>query len=289
MRKNHKKTLSALAFASVLSGVAAVPAPAAAQPHVFVGLTSLATEVIARHLPFSSLSPDALLARFETISFPRIAKPAPAPAARQSEQPKAVFASLTIPFGNLPAAKSWKSVRPAINAGIADCGSDCSRAQKRLASVVAKAGSLSFREKLQAVNGTVNATIRYTADSELYAQKDHWATPAETLSRQKGDCEDYALLKMAALRSMGFPEASMSIVILRVTDRKLYHAVLAVSTSEGHFILDNLRPNVTLDRTYSTYLPLYSVSADRAWIHGRQAGEGAVALRDLGSPEDVPG
>lgn len=282
------KKLSALALAGMMTGLLALPQGAAAQPHVFVGLTSLATEVIARHLPFTTLSSKALMARFETVSFPRVAKPA-APAPRRDEQPKAVFATLTVPFGNLPAARSWKSVRGTVNAGIPVCGSDCTPAQKRLANVLARAQGMSFREKLQAVNGSINTSIRYTADAELYRQKDHWATPAETLGRQKGDCEDYALLKMAALRSLGFPEASMSIVILRVTDRKLYHAVLAVSTSEGHFILDNLRPNVTLDRSYSNYMPLYSVSADRAWIHGRQAGEGPVAIRELGNPEDVPG
>ena len=44
------------------------------------------------------------------------------------------------------------------------------------------------------INRAVNEAIKYTADTE-----DKWQSPDETVKRGKGDCEDYAILKMSML------------------------------------------------------------------------------------------
>ncbi|MBB4066563.1 transglutaminase-like cysteine peptidase [Gellertiella hungarica] len=205
-----------------------------------------------------------------------------------SAMPKGVFASVLVPFSRLPAAESWKKVRSSVSLDGMSCGGGCAERLARLRTVTGSGKPASLREQLAAVNNTVNAMIRYTPDQALYGRNDYWAKPQEILSRGKGDCEDYALLKMAALKKLGVPERSMSIVVLKVTDRRLFHAVLAVSTSEGHFILDNLRRNAPLDVSYSTYMPLYSMSGDRSWLHGFKAG-GAVAEQAGLDPMSVPG
>ena len=46
-------------------------------------------------------------------------------------------------------------------------------------------------EKLQLVNDFFNR-IRYVSDLEHWKVEDYWATPAEMLVTNGGDCEDYA-------------------------------------------------------------------------------------------------
>ena len=73
----------------------------------------------------------------------------------------------------------------------------------------------------------------------------------------------------------------------------VFHAVLAVSTGSGTFILDNTLNTVVLDTSLPSYVPLYSFSTDRAWIHGsRKGGAKLVAFKGgLGSvaPGEGPG
>jgi len=44
-------------------------------------------------------------------------------------------------------------------------------------------------DKLQLTNDFFNAQLRWVTDSELWQQKDYWATPLETLIKSAGDCE----------------------------------------------------------------------------------------------------
>lgn len=198
--------------------------------------------------------------------------------------PKAVFASVAIPFNALPAAAGWRRVHAAVDkAAFSPCGGD-ERCSERLpwhvrliTEGVAAARAASFHAKLALVNRTVNRGLAYASDARTYGTLDYWAGPARSLSEGQGDCEDFAILKMAALKAAGVPMASMSLVVLRDRKRNLFHAVLAVSTSQGHFILDNLSDRVRMDTELPQYQPLYSVSATRVWIHGTERGSDLMA------------
>ncbi|MBN9244060.1 MAG: transglutaminase-like cysteine peptidase [Mesorhizobium sp.] len=128
-----------------------------------------------------------------------------------------------------------------------------------------------FLERVRIVNSMVNGLVRYRTDRAAYGVADHWATPTETLARGTGDCEDFAILKMTALMREGVPARSLSIVVLHDSRHMAFHAVLAVSTSEGRYILDNAIADVVRDRTLPNYQPLYSLSTDRAWVHGTRS------------------
>jgi predicted transglutaminase-like cysteine proteinase len=226
-------------------------------------------------------------------AIPRMAPSRPAAAASAKKQAaSAVFASVTIPFGKLPVTANWQRVRaelamPKVST-CAAAAAKCSTSETRLAQVLAKAKEMPFQERLSYVSNAVNSMIAYTSDEKQYGKTDHWSSPAKTLATGKGDCEDYAILKMAALKALGIPEGSMSIVVLRVTDRNIYHAVLAVSTAQGHYILDNLRRNAGLDTSYRTYQPLYSMSGNRSWIHGF-INEGEAVAAQTVDFNSVPG
>ncbi|MEM9999925.1 MAG: transglutaminase-like cysteine peptidase [Pseudomonadota bacterium] len=145
-----------------------------------------------------------------------------------------------------------------------------------------------FMALVQRINTSVNAQIRYAADTETVGQLDHWSMPAETIERGAGDCEDFAILKMAALEEAGVPAKSMSVVVLKDTRRHLYHAVLAIRTNAGFLILDNARDDVLLDSQIPEYRPLYSVGAAGNHIYGyRQNTQTALSLGNFN--EIAPG
>jgi predicted transglutaminase-like cysteine proteinase len=181
-----------------------------------------------------------------------------------------VFRSVAVPVSSFPAARNWKAVRPSVEApDFMNCDgrTDCVSVGDLRRSIESVSAS-DLSSKLDAINRTVNRLVRYVPDARNYGSMDVWASPGETLSRGDGDCEDYAILKMAALREAGVPMRDMSVVVVRDTRRNLFHAVLSVKSADGYLILDNLSGRVMSDRDLHSYIPLYSVGAAGAWIHG---------------------
>ena len=212
-----------------------------------------------------------------------------------------VFGSVAIGFRRLPALEklepSYRQMNGALLSGCADGG--CPQPQARLAEAIDGLRTEGFARKVRSVNVLVNRYVAYRRDIDNYGVIDHWATPREMLERRSGDCEDYAILKMALLRELGVPASSMSVVILGDESRGLFHAVLSLRTNRGHLILDNVRDDVLMDRDLPHYRPLYSVSDGRGYIHGRRSnGErtlvGAMPLASVApgegpSPGDAAG
>lgn len=180
-----------------------------------------------------------------------------------------VFGSVAIPMHNFPAARRWAGMMAAIErcAGQANCGG-----RNQLLSLIdEQTKDKPFLDRMRIVNSMVNGLVRYRTDRAAYGVVDHWATPTETLARGAGDCEDFAILKMTALMREGVPAKSLSVVVLHDSRHMAYHAVLAVATSEGRYILDNTIADVVRDETLPSYQPLYSLSTDRAWVHGTRS------------------
>lgn len=198
-----------------------------------------------------------------------------------------VFGSVAIPMRNFPVAGRWAAVYGEIGA----CsGTDrCGDRGAALAVLVGSVRDKKFLEKLDAVNRSVNRLITYRRDDAVYGNIDYWAKPAEILAGGVGDCEDFAILKMAALIEAGVPAQSMSMVVLQDRSRNVFHAVLSVATQSGNFILDNLSNTVARDGAYRSYVPLYSFSTDRAWIHGARSGTPQVATANGNLAAIAPG
>lgn len=201
----------------------------------------------------------------------------------ETRRPEGVFGSVRIAVGHFPAVERWQRV----HASMTDCkGKGCGKAEAMLSGIAGKAGGKRFLDKLNSVNLAVNEAVRYQPDQRNYGQRDYWAEVNEIVARGRGDCEDYAILKMAALLRAGVPERSMSVVVLYDNGHRAFHAVLAVATDQGNFILDNLRADVYLDADQPGYQPLYSLGAGKAWLHGTRAS--AVASLD-GLADIAPG
>lgn len=233
-----------------------------------------------------SLEPQEFRDRKESLSLaalPAVAHPAAKPR-RIQKQPTRLsgfFGTKAIAFSSIASKSEWQRVRhSAFTLDSENCATHaaCNARAPRFQAMLEKAENARFYDKLTLVNRLVNTQIAYHEDDQIYGKLDYWASAQETLALGRGDCEDFAIMKYSLLRKLGVPEKSMSLVVLKDTARNLYHAVLAVSTSKGNFILDNVRNTVHQDTQIVHYQPLYSFSDDRSWIHGKpvQAGDREV-------------
>ena len=232
-------------------------------------------------------------ATIRTASTARRSPPAiPSPAMPALARPAGdVFGSVAIAFRRLPAVEKIAPARREMaRANALRCADGaCTAPRDGLAKAMRGVESASLIGKARKVNAQVNAYVTYRRDAETWGVTDYWATPRETLARRTGDCEDYAILKMALLRDLGVAETDMSLVVLRDESRGVFHAVLSLRTPSGHLILDNLRDEIVSDRELPHYLPLYSVSAGKGFIHGRKAGSSPVQMSSLSFETIAPG
>ncbi|WP_119258057.1 transglutaminase-like cysteine peptidase [Shinella zoogloeoides] len=185
-----------------------------------------------------------------------------------------LFGSVAFPF-KPGALVRWKEIEAAA-AGLSpeDCGEQatCRTRLKMLRETIDAAADQPLLRKIEALNVSVNRLVRYTKDVDAHGELDYWATPAEILALGKGDCEDYAILKLAALRQAGIEAESMTLVVLRETRRNFYHAVLTVAIDGKNYVLDNMRDVVLTDRQLPDYQALYSLGTERAYVHGYKRG-----------------
>ncbi len=118
-----------------------------------------------------------------------------------------------------------------------------------------------FRE-IEEINRSVNATVAPVTDLDLYGKPEVWAYP----TANKGDCEDYVLLKRRTLIEHGFPESTLLITVVRDENNE-GHAILTVRTDKGDFVLDNKRRDVVRwTETPYTFVKRQSEKNPLVWI-----------------------
>ncbi len=123
----------------------------------------------------------------------------------------------------------------------------------------------SMKQMVNAVNKLMNEKP-YVLDQNNWGQSDYWATPVEFLKRG-GDCEDYAIAKYVALRSLGMPEERLRVAIVQDTLKNIPHAVLVAYTDEGAYILDNQNKGLVDAEVAGRYKPIFSINRQAWWLH----------------------
>src|SRR5262249_53678947 len=111
------------------------------------------------------------------------------------------------------------------------------------------------RAKVGFINRAVDLAISPASDEAQWRVTDHWSGPLETLRSGRGDCEDYAIVKYAALGAAGIAESEMKIVILTNAFPNEDHAVLAVRVEGEWLILDNRRLALVRDTELTRATP----------------------------------
>jgi predicted transglutaminase-like cysteine proteinase len=158
--------------------------------------------------------------------------------------------------------------------------------QGLLAALPALAGDAA---RLQAVNRFFNERVRFATDLAVWGEEDHWASPLETLHKGRGDCEDFAIAKYAALLAAGVTPARMRLVYVRAQIESpgqpptaQPHMVLAYQAQPGDdpLILDNLRPDVLPATRRPDLIPVFSFGTEGLW-HGTGSQSAGDPLRRL--------
>lgn len=114
------------------------------------------------------------------------------------------------------------------------------------------------RARLGEVNRAINLAVHPVSDLVQYGQLDFWASPLATLTRG-GDCEDYAIAKLVALRLAGVAPDDLRIVIMHDSARAEDHAV-AAARLDGHWLtLDNRTMVMVEDSNLRNYRPTFVI------------------------------
>ena len=90
-----------------------------------------------------------------------------------------------------------------------------------------------------ALNKAINRQMRERDDYRVYGVADFW-----TIGGRYGDCEDFVITKKKALISRGFAPENLLYAVSRNRWDSGYHAVLILRTTDGDYVLDNLRDRI---------------------------------------------
>ena len=144
---------------------------------------------------------------------------------------------------------------------IADCRGDrdqcTSSAALHFLALVDQARSVPKRAQIGTLNRTINYAIRYVSDLQQYGVLDLWSAPLATLASGKGDCEDFAIIKLMALRELGMKTEDLRLVLARDTRLQMGHAVLAVRYEQRWVILDNRTSLLVDPDNVAQFTPLF--------------------------------
>jgi predicted transglutaminase-like cysteine proteinase len=138
--------------------------------------------------------------------------------------------------------------------------------------------------QIRVVNDFYNRRIAYKEDIDNWGELDYWASPLEALSKNAGDCEDYAIAKYFTLVALGMPHEKLRMVYVRATMpgpplTVVPHMVLAyyAQPQAEPLVLDNLRPEIRPAGERSDLTPVFSFNAESLW-------QGVGSIRANGDP-----
>jgi predicted transglutaminase-like cysteine proteinase len=134
--------------------------------------------------------------------------------------------------------------------------------------LVGKAPSMDEMALLRTVSAFFNK-FPAASDMENYGVEDRWPTLADFFSRRSGDCKAYTLSKYFALRALGLKDDVLRIVLAHMPKRKANHAMLAVNTAKGVYILDNNTRPIDLilpqEKFTPQFIPLFMLNEKGRW------------------------
>jgi predicted transglutaminase-like cysteine proteinase len=157
------------------------------------------------------------------------------------------------------------------NGSWANAVQDASR-NPMLLQMVAPARAMAPIQQVAFVQSRVHNAIRWMSDATQWRQHDYWASANQTLHSGAGDMEDRAIVKMQALRALGFNPGDLWLTLARdlvggpVT-------VLTVRVGGRYYIVDDTGGAPFLaDRRRKEFQPILSFGSTGSWVHTRSPG-----------------
>lgn len=139
---------------------------------------------------------------------------------------------------------------------------------------------------MRQINRITNNAVTYVEDYDHY-NKDYWAPPYITLT-EGGDCEDLALLKVAALYMHNWPVQQKSNILvghIQSNGRQIAHAVLEVDIGGERYVLRNFTNSVIRFNDLRPLMePLYMMNTEQLVLFNR----GQHLAYRLGDEEHAP-
>ncbi len=126
------------------------------------------------------------------------------------------------------------------------------------------------RELLLDVNHMLNR-IRFVDDQAHWGEADYWATPAESIASNGGDCEDFTIAKYFLLKELGVPIARLRMTYVKAVKLNQAHMVLAyyARPDAEPLVLDNLEESVRPASQRPDLIPVYSFNDEEVWVEAR--------------------
>jgi predicted transglutaminase-like cysteine proteinase len=130
-----------------------------------------------------------------------------------------------------------------------------------------KQTSINDASLLSFVNDLINK-VPQVEDSVHWGVEDYWATPAELIASNGGDCEDFVIGKYFSLREGGIPAKNLRLTYVKAVheDKIENHMVLAYyPTPEAEpLLLDNLLPQMLPASKRPDLLPVYEFNGEQS-------------------------
>jgi predicted transglutaminase-like cysteine proteinase len=170
----------------------------------------------------------------------------------------ALFGTVTLPIRPTRYLDDWERARR-----------DASNVPQ-MQSLIAPARGLSHEQQIYFIQAAVHRAIRWRSDATEWGLHDYWASAQETLQHGVGDMEDRVIVKMQALRALGWSTRDLFLTMGRdMVGGPI--TVLIVRVDGRFYVLDD-----TGGAPYSTdrrpdFTPSLTVGYGGSWIHGYPA------------------
>jgi predicted transglutaminase-like cysteine proteinase len=124
------------------------------------------------------------------------------------------------------------------------------------------------QQRIAFIHTFVISYIQYAEDIDVYGTRDYWATPAETLARRRGDCEDFAILELMLLKGSGIPATDIYFTVGADLIARRDHALLSVLIGNSMWALDQRAPSPFLTTSMTDFRPILTLQGRQVWLHG---------------------
>ena len=182
-----------------------------------------------------------------------------------------IFGSVALRVGATPLNARWRRVE----------GARITGAPAQFAEGLADLDPIA---RLEAINRYVNRRVKFIDDSRQYGRADVWTAAADTLSRGRGDCEDYAIAKLQMLRRAGFADRDLYLAIVKDLITRADHAVLVVRTADRMIVLDNGTEELIDAENMRDYRPILTFAKSGTWTHGYRVRSATIEIASNDAP-----
>lgn len=136
--------------------------------------------------------------------------------------------------------------------------------------LLVEARDLPVSEKLKRINEFFNRHIVYGEDIDVWGEKEHWATPMESLSKGKGDCVAYVMAKYFFLRELNVSDKQLRLIYVKAriggpeSTIQQAHMVLAYypAPDSEPLVLDSLITDIRPASRRTDLQPIFSFNSE---------------------------